>query len=370
MRRTGWVCIVLAAMLVTSIAPAVWAQGASSDSPTLVGAIHIGPLADGGWTWQHDRSLRQALSKFGTVYDRDGKAITADGLGSVHYTVKSENKTVIEVSTIESVGPQDFLKDAQTLLQGGAKLILATAEDYRNDVNDLADQNPNANFAVIHADYEVTRTNVASYFGRSYIPMYEMGVIAKEVSGATDACFIGAYPENGQVNTNLAGFALGFGGKTHAVFTNTWYDPVQERSAAENCDAKVYAAHQDSTAVGQLALERGAYAFGYDSDWREKLKSDRILASTVYDWSQLYVDFIQGTMDNKFPAGRHWLGAPMVTLSPLSPLVPEAVQQHIATIEQDITSGKLKVFPTLSDEQIWGLTNWKDVVPPASYTYN
>jgi basic membrane protein A and related proteins len=195
-------------------------------------------------------------------------------------------------------------------------------------------------------------------------------VIAKEVSGAKDACFIGAYPENGQVNTYLAGFALGFAGKTHAVFTNTWYDPVQERSAAENCDAKVYAAHQDSTAVGELALERGAYAFGYDSDWGVRLKSDHILASTVYDCSQLYVDFIQGTMDHKFPAGLHWLGAPMVKLSPLSPLVPEAVRQHIAAIDQDITSGKLKVFPSLSEEQIWGLTNWKNVVPPEYYTYN
>jgi basic membrane protein A len=105
MRRVGVACMVLAALLVAMLAPAALAQGAGSGGPLVIGAIHIGPLGDGGWTWQHDRSLRQTLAKFGTVTDRDGNPITADGTGSLHYTVKSEGKTVIEVTSMESVGP-------------------------------------------------------------------------------------------------------------------------------------------------------------------------------------------------------------------------------------------------------------------------
>ena len=116
-------------------------------------------------------------------------------------------------------------------------------------------------------------------------------------------------------------------------------------------------------------MEKKAYAFGYDSDWRAKLKSDRVLASTEWDWSKIDEDFIRGTMDSKFPAGLHWLSAPTVKLSALSPLVPDAVRQHVTAIEQDITSDKLKVFPTLTDKQTWELSNWKDVVPKEAYTY-
>lgn len=377
--------------LVTLVVSLVGCRSASSGVAKII-LVHIGPVNDFGWTYAHDQGARNSALKFGKleVEAQPGKwvEITATTtheniVGSPHYRVSKDGKTLFEISTVESVGPDNFYQVTKSAIKShgekAVKLVIATAENYRDDVNTLAKEFPQINFAVIHGDYEPQLANVASYFGKIYEAWYVAGTAAGALTKSGVATFVGAYQGNGQVETNIAAFARGFtdafGPKAQmsVIYTGTWYDPVKERQAAEAHlkESDVIAAHQDSTEVGKVGVEEKMWTFGYDSDWRAALSqaggslgdSDYVATCPVWDWNLIYQPFIEASLKGEKIGGRWWpgLATGAVKLSPWSAKVPLAVQAKAEEAKQQIIAGSLKVFPKLSDEQIWGLSDWKSV---------
>ncbi len=161
------------------------------------------------------------------------------------------------------------------------------------------------------------------------------------------------------------------------VWTNTWYNPPVERSAALSllaAKADVIAAYQDSPAALQAAQEKGAYAIGNDSN-EYKFSPKAYITSPIWNWGPYFVRTVKAIENGTWKSG-HYLGDMAdgtVNIAPLGSVVPAPVKQLVLRTKSQIISGKLHIFSgpiydqngklkvpkgkTLTDEQILNL-NW------------
>ncbi len=360
-------------LLLTVALMTTLSASAQEEEAFRIGVVNIGPNNDGGWTTAHMEGLRTALARFGAVeglVNDNWEPVDLVPISSLRYRVKSGERITIELSVVEAVAPEAFWRVAESLiLNFGVNLLLSTAENYCSDTYGLAAIYPNINFATIHCDYENPAPNVASYFGRSYQAEYAAGAALAIMSKSGIACFVGAFEENGQVATNLAGFASGFRDffdedvEIATRFTGTWYGPDLEVQAAQSCPEgyDVAWAHQDSPFAGTVFAEDNAYFVGYDSDWRNALGENLAITSVVYHWERLYYPFIKGAIEEDFPAGRHWpgIGEEVVGLAPWSLLATDEAKEVAKNLVEQIAEGERVVFPHLSEMEIWNLSDWQ-----------
>ena len=106
-----------------------------------------------------------------------------------------------------------------------------------------------------------------------YEPAYLAGIIAGHMSKKNTLGFVASFPIP-EVVRNINAYTMGARCvnpkiTTKVVWVNTWFDPSKERQAAETLigqGADVLLQNTDSSAVLQTAQDKGAYAFGWDSD--------------------------------------------------------------------------------------------------------
>src|SRR2546427_2797380 len=108
------------------------------------------------------------------------------------------------------------------------------------------------------------------------------------------------------------------------VWSNTWYDPAQEKEAAESLlsvGADVLTQHQDSPAVVQAAAAKGKYAVGYNSDM-SKFGPKAFLTAPVWNWGPMYVYLAKQVEAGGLTGGKpSWgMGQRVGGLAPTRPL--------------------------------------------------
>ena len=88
------------------------------------------------------------------------------------------------------------------------------------------------------------------------------------------------------------------------VWTNTWFAPATERTAAESLVAagvSVLADGQDSPTTGQVAEAHGLKWTGYDSN-QESFAPNAWLTATTYNWGPYYIQEVKAAMDGTWEA--------------------------------------------------------------------
>jgi basic membrane protein A len=214
----------------------------------------------------------------------------------------------------------------------------------------VANENPNGIFE--HNSGFKTAENMATYFGRIYQPRYLSGLVAGSMTEANLIGYVAAHPIP-EVIRGINAFALGVreanpDAEVRVVWTNTWYDPVKEREAAEALldeGADIIAQHQDTTEPQKAAKERGLLSIGYDSDMGQFV-GDSVLTSPIWNWGVYYVDTVQSMLDGNWETHEYWggLADDVVQLAPLSPKVPDDVKATVEAAKQKIVSGEWDVF--------------------------
>jgi basic membrane protein A len=140
------------------------------------------------------------------------------------------------------------------------------------------------------------------------------------------------------------------------LWTNTWYSPGIERETAERLldyGADVLTMHQDTPATAQAAEQRGKYAVGYHSDM-SMFAPRAVLTSSVWDWAPIYTKVAADLHEGKWEPYRLWWGLKegVVKLAPLNIELPDSLRQRVASAENDLREGRLRVFEgTLRDSQ-------------------
>jgi simple sugar transport system substrate-binding protein len=292
--------------------------------PLKVAFVYVGPVGDGGWSFQHDLG-RQAIEK------EFGGKIKATYVESVPETADAE-------------------RVIRQLAADGNQLIFTTSFGYMDPTIKVAKSFPKVHFE--HATGYKTAANVGNYQTRFYEGAYLLGIIAGKMSKTNTLGFVGSFPVP-EVVRNLDAYTLGAQSvnpkiKTKVVWVNTWYDPGKERQAAETLIAQgadFLAQNTDSPAVVQVAQEKGVHAFGWDSDMAKYGPKAHLSANTE-NWSVYYSKIVRDELAGTWkPEQTLWgIKENLVVLSALNPAVPADVAKLFNEKKQAIIDGKLMPF--------------------------
>ena len=286
--------------------------------------IYIGQPGDLGYTYEHER----------------GRLMLQDALGDQ-----------IETITVPDVpeGP-DAEKAIRDVVEAGAKVVFTTSFGYMDPTATVAAEYPDVIFE--HCSGYVTAENMATYFGRIYQPRYLAGLVAGSMTTDNFIGYVGAFPIP-EVIRGINAFTLGAQAvnpdvEVHVVWTNTWYDPVLEREAAQALldeGADIIAQHQDTTEPQKAAQEAGKLSIGYDSDMAQFV-GDTVLTSPMWNWGEYYIATVQSILDGTWETHQYWGGLAdnVVMLADFSPLVPDDVKTLVETEKAKIMDGSWDVF--------------------------
>ncbi|SHF01475.1 nucleoside-binding protein [Ruegeria intermedia] len=301
------------------------ATGAVAEDKTKVGFVYVGPVGDGGWTYEHDKG-RQAVEK--------------------HFGDK------VETVYVESVpeGPDAERVMTQMALEG-ADLIFTTSFGYMDPTINVAKKFPNVKFE--HATGYKTAPNVSVYSARFYEGRAVQGTIAGRMTKSNIIGYIGSYPipevirgiNSAYIHAKKVNPDVQF----KIVWAYTWFDPAKEADAAKvliEQGADVILQHTDSTAPQAAAQEAGnVITFGQASDMSEYAPLPRV-SSIIDNWAPYYIARTQAVMDGTWESVNTWHGIKegMVEIGEISEAVPADVKAEALALKDAIASGEYHPF--------------------------
>jgi basic membrane protein A and related proteins len=313
----------LGAGLVAGAAPALVRSAAAATGPFGVGYIYVGPVADLGWSFQHDQGRKALEAAYG-----------------------DKIKTTFVESVPEGADAERVIAE---LANKGNKLIFTTSFGYMNPTIRVAQRYPKVMFE--HATGYKRSKNVATYNIRFYEGRYIQGVIAAKMSKTGVVGYIGSVPIP-EVVMGMNSFIRGMRsinpqGRIKAVFINSWYDPGKEGDAAKalfDQGADIIAQHTDSATPLQVAEQRGLHGFGQASDMM-RLAHKAQLTSSVDYWNGYYIERVKAAMDGTWKSGDVWggLATDMLRMAPYANMPGDVVGLARQT-ENDIKIGKIVIF--------------------------
>src|SRR6056297_2194350 len=195
--------------LLTSAAVALGlATTAVAEDKTKVGFIYVGPIGDGGWTYEHDKGRLAVEEHFGDAVE-----------------------TVYQESVPEGADAERAI--TEMVLQG-ADLIFTTSFGFMEPTLAVAKKFPDVKFE--HATGYKTLPNVSTYSARFYEGRAVQGHIAGEMTESNVIGYIASYPipevirginaayiHAARVNPDVA---------FKVIWAYTWFDPPKEADAA------------------------------------------------------------------------------------------------------------------------------------------
>jgi len=335
-RGRKWIALLLVVLLTVSVigcGKKEQNQAATpQDEKMKVGFIYIGPVEDAGWTYAHDQG-RQYLAK-----------------------EMPDVETIYKESVPENAA--DAERELTALAEQGCKVIFATSFGYMDSVINVAKKYPDVIF--MHCSGYKTAENVGTYFGRIYQARYLAGVAAGLMTKSNIIGYDAAFPIP-EVIRGINAFTLGVrsvnpDAKVKVVWTNTWYDPVIEKQAAESllaAGADIITQHSDTPSPQQAAQAAGKYGIGYNSDM-SKTAPKAVITSPVWNWGPYYVKVIQAVKNGTWKSEQYWgsMSDGIVDLAPFAAFVPEDVKKAVDAKKQAIIKGEFDPFDgPIKDQQ-------------------
>ncbi len=312
-------------LLLSAAAALVIASGAGAHAADKlkVGFIYIGPRGDFGWTYQHELGRQAIVAAFGDK---------------------------IETTFLENVndGP-DSERSIEQLARTGHKLIFTTSFGFMDPTVKVAKKYPKVFFE--HNTGYKRAENLATYSARFYEGRYIQGQIAAKMSKTGVLGYVGSFPipevVSGINATMLGAQSVNPNIKVKIIWANSWFDPGKEADAAKallDQGADILMQHTDSPAAMQIAEQRGAHAFGQDSDMI-KFGPKAQLTAIVNNWAPYYKARVQLALDGKWTSTDTWGGLKddMVTMAPYTNM-PDDVKKMAMDTQAAIASGKLHPF--------------------------
>ncbi len=303
-----------------------FASGAFADAhQTKVGFVYVGPVGDGGWTYEHDQARLAVEAEFGDA---------------------------VETVFVESVpeGP-DAERVMSQMALGGADLIFTTSFGYMDPTINVAAKFPDVKFE--HATGFKRADNVSTYSARFYEGRAVQGHIAGQMTTSNIIGYIGSFPIPEVVRGINAAYihakAVNPDVEFKIVWAYTWFDPAKEAEAASvliEQDADVILQHTDSSAPQAAAQAAGnVVTFGQASDMAEFGPFPRV-SSIIDNWAPYYIARTQAVMDGTWTSTDTWdgIGAGMVGIGDISSAVPAEIKASAEALRDSLADGSYHAF--------------------------
>lgn len=297
----------------------------SHSEKTKVGFVYVGPVGDGGWTYEHNNGRLAVEAEFGDKVE----------------TVFVES--VPEGADAERVMTQMALN--------GADLIFTTSFGYMDPTINVAAKFPNVRFE--HATGYKTADNVSVYSARFYEGRAVQGTIAGRMTKSNIIGYIGSFPipevirgiNSAYIHAKKVNPDVTF----KIVWAYTWFDPAKEADAAKvliEQGADVILQHTDSTAPLAAAAAAGnVIGFGQASDMAEFADGPRV-SSIIDNWAPYYIERTRAVMDGTWASVNTWngIGDGMVGIGEITDRVPADVKAEATALKDSIASGAYHPF--------------------------
>ncbi len=290
--------------------------------------VYVGPIGDGGWTYQHDQGRLAVIEKFGDKVD-----------------ASTYQESVPEGADAERVLTQMALS--------GCNIIFTTSFGYMDATNAVAAKFPDVKFE--HATgFKRDSANVSTYNARFYEGRAVEGLIAARMTKSNKIGYIGSFPipevimginsyyvNAKKVNPNV---------ELTVVWAYTWFDPAKEADAAKAMieqGVDVIASHTDSTApLAEAAKTNGAViGFGQASDMAEYKPSPRV-TSIIDNWGPYYIERVGALLDGSYQQADVWAGIKggEVLVGEITEAVPAEVKAEAEALRDTIGAGSYHPF--------------------------
>lgn len=289
--------------------------------------VYVGPIGDGGWTYQHHQGAMALKEKFGDKVE-------------IQY-----QESVPEGADAERVLTQMAL--------GGCNIIFTTSFGYTDATNAVAAKFPNVKFehaTGLRRDYP----NVSTYNARFYEGRAVEGLIAGRMTKSNKIGYIGSFPipevimginsyylSAKKVNPNV---------ELSVVWAFTWFDPAKEADAAKaliDQGVDVIASHTDSTApLAEAAKTDGkVIGFGQASDMAEYKDGPRV-TSIIDNWGPYYIERVGALLDGTYEQKDTWAGIAggEVLIGEITDKVPADVKAEAEALRDSIAAGTYHPF--------------------------
>ncbi|MGR3545503.1 MAG: BMP family ABC transporter substrate-binding protein [Roseovarius sp.] len=312
--------------LLTSAALALGLTSAAvAQDKTKVGFIYVGPIGDGGWTYEHDKGRLAVEAQFGDAVE-----------------------TVYQESVPEGADAERAI--TQMALQG-ADLIFTTSFGFMEATLAVAEKFPNVKFE--HATGYKTLPNVSTYSARFYEGRAVQGHIAGKMTKSNIVGYIASYPipevirgiNSAYIHAKKVNPDVEF----KIIWAYTWFDPAKEADAATALieqGADVILQHTDSTAPQAAAEKAGnVVTFGQASDMGEYAPFPRV-SSIIDNWAPYYIARTQAVIDGTWESTQTWdgIGPGMVGIGEISDAVPADVKAEALALKAAMAEGSYHPF--------------------------
>ncbi|PZX16197.1 nucleoside-binding protein [Palleronia aestuarii] len=298
---------------------------AAQDEPTKVGFVFVGPIGDGGWTYEHNQARLAVEEEYGDAVE-----------------------TVFQESVPEGADAERVLTQ---MALSGADLIFTTSFGYMDPTINVAQRFPDVKFE--HATGYKTAPNVSTYSARFYEGRAVQGLIAGRMTESNRIGYIASFPipevVRGINASYLAAKAVNPDVQFNVVWAFTWFDPAKEADAAQaliDQGADVILQHTDSTAPQAAAAEAGdVITFGQASDMAEYAPMPRV-SSIIDNWAPYYIERVGDVMDGSWESQQVWYGIDegMVKIGEISDAVPDDVREEAMALRDAISAGETHPF--------------------------
>jgi len=310
---------------------------AFADDPVKVGFVYVGPIGDGGWTYEHDQ----------------GRLAVEEAFGDKVETTFVEN--VPEGADAERVMTQMALS--------GHDLIFTTSFGYMDPTINVAAKFPDVKFE--HATGFKRAPNVSTYSARFYEGRAVQGHIAGKLTKTNTIGYIASFPIpeviRGINSAYLHAQRVNPDVEFKIVWVFTWFDPAKEADAAKALigqGADVILQHTDSTAPLAAAAEaEGVIGFGQASDMAAFKDGPRV-TSIIDNWAPYYVARTKAVMDGTWESVDTWDGMDtgMVEMGEMTGKIPADIQAEAMAMMEAIASGEYHPFTgpiNKQDGSVW-----------------
>lgn len=313
-------------ILAGAVAALALTSAAFAEDKTKVGFVFVGPVGDGGWTYEHNQGRLALEAEFGDKVE-----------------------TIFQESVPEGADSERVITQ---MALSGADLIFTTSFGYMDPTNAVAAKFPNVKFE--HATgYKRNTPNVSTYSARFYEGRAVQGHIAGKMTKTNKIGYIASFPipevirgiNSAYIHAKKVNPDVEFS----VVWAYTWFDPAKEADAATALieqGADVILQHTDSTAPQAAAQKAGnVITFGQASDMAEYGPMPRV-SSIIDNWGPYYIARTKAVMDGTWESVSTWdgIGAGMVGIGEISDAVPADLKAEALALKDTIASGDYNPF--------------------------
>lgn len=311
MKKLFWIFVTMAAVMLI----AGCGGGAAKSENLKAGYVYVGPVEDAGWTTAHDEG-RKAM----------------------------EELDFVDESTFVETVPEgaEATRVITELVESGCNMIFTTSFGYMDPTIEVASKYPDVKFH--HCSGYKTAENSTNYFGRMYQTKYMAGVVAGTMSKSGKLGYVAPFPIP-EIVRHINAFTLGAqsvnpDATVMVIWTNSWFDPVHEKEAANTmiaagCD--LITQGTDSAGPQEAAEAAGIYSIGNDSDMSFMAPTAQ-LTSAIWNWGVYYKDIATKINEGTWTNDPIWWGLDtgITSLSKFNEVVPQELIDNLAVIKAGI----------------------------------